>query len=173
MTTLTFYCRYYAFAGTFVMAFVGGYTVFLPGNWNITTFLFSYAMIGIVPMLFLFWKFFHKTQVGYPLSPSMLHSKLIHDVLVSGENWRMSHSSRRRERRLMSMKRIIHLCRKEGSNGFKIYSYLGDRSMQTALGIEIVSWDERQHINFSSAFYKAWTICHVPIKCDCLLQIRR
>jgi amino acid transporter len=28
------------------MAFVGGWTVFLPGNWDVPTFLFSYAMLG-------------------------------------------------------------------------------------------------------------------------------
>jgi yeast amino acid transporter len=45
------------------MAFVGGYTVFLPGRWNVADFLFSYAMIGIVPALFLVWKVLHRTKV--------------------------------------------------------------------------------------------------------------
>jgi len=44
------------------MAFVGGYTVFLPGNWDIPTFLFSYTMIGVLPVLFIYWKVFHKSQ---------------------------------------------------------------------------------------------------------------
>ncbi|KAF8635513.1 hypothetical protein AX17_003903 [Amanita inopinata Kibby_2008] len=56
------FCGYYALCGTFIMAFVGGYTVFLPGHWDIPTFLFSYTMIGVVPVLFVFWKVFHKTQ---------------------------------------------------------------------------------------------------------------
>ncbi|KAF8212010.1 amino acid permease/ SLC12A domain-containing protein [Mycena galopus ATCC 62051] len=38
--------RYYAFTGTFIMAFVSGWTVFLPGNWDVPTFLFSYTMLG-------------------------------------------------------------------------------------------------------------------------------
>jgi amino acid transporter len=35
------YAAWYALAGTFVMTFVGGYMVFLPGRWDIPTFLFS------------------------------------------------------------------------------------------------------------------------------------
>ncbi|KAL2359186.1 hypothetical protein RJZ56_007974 [Blastomyces dermatitidis] len=56
------YLAYYACAGTLTMAFVGGYTVFLPGNWSIPTFLFSYTMIGICPVLFLGWKLIKKTK---------------------------------------------------------------------------------------------------------------
>jgi len=55
--------RYYAFTGTLIMAFVGGYTVFLPGNWDIPSFLFSYTMIGVCPVLFISWKIVHKTKV--------------------------------------------------------------------------------------------------------------
>lgn len=75
-------CRYYAFAGTFIMAFIGGYTVFLPGNWDIPTFFFSYTMVGITPVLFLSWKIVHKTTV------SMLHvmsTPIIADIL---NQWR-------------------------------------------------------------------------------------
>jgi len=45
------------------MAFVQGYTVFMPGKWDVPNFLFSYAMLGIVPALFIGWKFIHKTPV--------------------------------------------------------------------------------------------------------------
>ncbi|KAF8891281.1 general amino acid permease AGP2 [Infundibulicybe gibba] len=55
------FCSYYAMTGTLVMAIVGGYAVFLPGRWDIPTFIFSYAMIGIVPLLFVYWKVVHKT----------------------------------------------------------------------------------------------------------------
>ena len=51
------------------MAFVSGYAVFLPGKWNTTTFFFSYTMNFVVPLLFIFWKVVHKTQVrivGHP-----------------------------------------------------------------------------------------------------------
>lgn len=54
------------------MAFVGGYTVFLPGNWNVPNFLFSYAMIGILPILFIFWKRKNRTKVGFLYSCSVI-----------------------------------------------------------------------------------------------------
>ncbi|KAL0954516.1 hypothetical protein HGRIS_003483 [Hohenbuehelia grisea] len=50
------FCGYYAFAGTFIMAFVGGYEVFIPGHWNVSAFLSSYAMVFVVPVLFVVWK---------------------------------------------------------------------------------------------------------------------
>jgi amino acid transporter len=48
------------------MAFVGGYTVFLPGKWSIPTFLFSYTMIGLFPVLYFGWKIFHRTKFLKP-----------------------------------------------------------------------------------------------------------
>ncbi|CAD6566192.1 MAG: hypothetical protein ASARMPRED_008588 [Alectoria sarmentosa] len=56
------YLAWYALSGCFVMTFVGGYTVFLPGQWSIPTFLYSYTMIGVFPILFVFWKFYKKTR---------------------------------------------------------------------------------------------------------------
>ena len=44
------------------MTFVGGYTVFLPGMWDVPTFLFSYTMIGVFPVLFVVWKLWAKTK---------------------------------------------------------------------------------------------------------------
>jgi amino acid transporter len=35
------YAAYYAMIATFIMTFVGGYTVFLPGKWDVPSFLFS------------------------------------------------------------------------------------------------------------------------------------
>lgn len=35
------YVAYYGLVGCFIMAFVGGYTVFLDDNWDVPTFLFS------------------------------------------------------------------------------------------------------------------------------------
>ncbi len=40
------YGAYYAGAITFVMTFVGGYTVFLPGNWKVPDFLFSWVQFS-------------------------------------------------------------------------------------------------------------------------------
>ncbi|KAI1080768.1 amino acid permease/ SLC12A domain-containing protein [Whalleya microplaca] len=56
------YAAYFALVATFIMTFIGGYTVFLPGNWKVADFLFSYTMIGVCPLLFVGWKFIHKTR---------------------------------------------------------------------------------------------------------------
>ncbi|KAG0132199.1 amino acid permease/ SLC12A domain-containing protein [Tuber indicum] len=69
------YCAWYSFAATTIMCFVGGYTVFLPGNWDIPTFLFSYTMIIIVPALFVGWKITHKTKWRRPEDIDLLQDK--------------------------------------------------------------------------------------------------
>ncbi|KAF6221077.1 hypothetical protein HO133_002758 [Letharia lupina] len=66
------YLAWYALSGCFVMTFVGGYTVFLPGQWSIPTFLFSYTMIGVFPILFIFWKFYKKTRWLEPNAVDLL-----------------------------------------------------------------------------------------------------
>lgn len=60
------YIAWYALTATFIMAFVGGYTVFLPGNWDVPTFLFSYTMIGVFPALFVGWKVIKRTKWRRP-----------------------------------------------------------------------------------------------------------
>ncbi|MCJ1308155.1 hypothetical protein MMC25_001807 [Agyrium rufum] len=56
------YAAWYALTGCFIMTFVGGYTVFLPGMFDVPTFFFSYAMIGVFPILFVTWKVLKKTK---------------------------------------------------------------------------------------------------------------
>lgn len=51
---------------TLVMAFVGGYPVFLPGEWDVPTFLFSYFMVGLFPILFLGWKLVKRSKWRRP-----------------------------------------------------------------------------------------------------------
>ena len=48
------------------MTFLGSYTVFLPGFWDVPTFLFGYFMIFLCPVLFLVWKLIHKTKFVKP-----------------------------------------------------------------------------------------------------------
>ncbi|KAL5363959.1 amino acid permease-domain-containing protein [Aspergillus floccosus] len=60
------YVAYVAMTCTFVMTFVGGYTVFLPGKWDIPTFFFSYTMIGVFPVIYIGWKLWHKTKFRSP-----------------------------------------------------------------------------------------------------------
>ncbi|KAF2093081.1 putative carnitine transport protein [Rhizodiscina lignyota] len=56
------YVAYYGLVGTFIMTFVGGYTVFLDDNWDVPTFLFSYTMVAVFPLLYIFWKLLKKTR---------------------------------------------------------------------------------------------------------------
>ncbi|KAH6918302.1 general amino acid permease AGP2 [Coprinopsis sp. MPI-PUGE-AT-0042] len=56
------FCGWYALTGTVVMAFVQGYTLFLPGRWDTATFFFSYTMLGVVPILFVYYKIRHRTK---------------------------------------------------------------------------------------------------------------
>ncbi|KAK0430676.1 amino acid permease/ SLC12A domain-containing protein [Armillaria borealis] len=57
------FCGYYAFAFTLIMPFILGYSVFMPGNWDTTTFFFSYTIVGVLPILFIVWKVLHRTRV--------------------------------------------------------------------------------------------------------------
>ncbi|KAK4995643.1 general amino acid permease agp2 [Elasticomyces elasticus] len=61
------FAAWYGLIGCFIMTFVGGYTVFLPGQWDIPTFLFSYTMIGVFPIIFIGWKLIKRTKFHKPL----------------------------------------------------------------------------------------------------------
>jgi amino acid transporter len=60
------YVAYYGLIWCSVMAIVGGYTVFLPGYWNVETFIFSYFMVFLTPALFIGWKLIHRTKWHRP-----------------------------------------------------------------------------------------------------------
>ncbi|KAI1126912.1 amino acid permease/ SLC12A domain-containing protein [Nemania abortiva] len=60
------YAAYYALVATFIFTFVGGYTVFLPGKWNVASFLFSYTFVAVFPILYFGWKIIHKTTLHPP-----------------------------------------------------------------------------------------------------------
>ncbi|KAF4119393.1 hypothetical protein GMORB2_4912 [Geosmithia morbida] len=63
------YAAWIAFAATLAMVFVGGYTVFLPldGMWSVPSFLFSYLMVMIFPVLYVGWKIIHRTKFVRPM----------------------------------------------------------------------------------------------------------
>ncbi|KAH7388630.1 amino acid permease/ SLC12A domain-containing protein [Pyrenochaeta sp. MPI-SDFR-AT-0127] len=56
------YAAWYGLITTFIMTFVGGYTVFLKGFWDVPSFLFSYLMVFLFPILFIGWKILKKTK---------------------------------------------------------------------------------------------------------------
>lgn len=60
------YAAYYAIFGTFIMALVLGYTVFISGHWDTTSFFTSYTMVGFFPTAVLFWKIVRCTKYVWP-----------------------------------------------------------------------------------------------------------
>lgn len=66
------FAAWYALVGCFIMTFVGGYTVFLPGSWDVPTFLFSYTMIAVCPLLFLAWKVLKRSKFYKPEEVDLL-----------------------------------------------------------------------------------------------------
>lgn len=66
------------------MAFIGGYAVFLPGKWDVPTFLFSYMMIGIFPVLFVGWKVLKKSKWQRPEEVDLLTNKAEVDAYERG-----------------------------------------------------------------------------------------
>ncbi|KAF2804846.1 uncharacterized protein BDZ99DRAFT_425006 [Mytilinidion resinicola] len=61
------FTAWYGLTGCFVMTFVGGYPVFLKGQWDLPTFLFSYMMIFVFPVLYVGWKLIKKTKFKSPM----------------------------------------------------------------------------------------------------------
>ncbi|KAL8978180.1 MAG: hypothetical protein Q9205_006177, partial [Flavoplaca limonia] len=57
------YLAWYALSGCITMALVNGFSVFIKGNWKLTSFFFSYTMVGVFPVLYLGWKTTKRTRV--------------------------------------------------------------------------------------------------------------
>ncbi|KAF2725224.1 amino acid transporter [Polychaeton citri CBS 116435] len=68
------YAAYIGLVGTIVLCLVGGYGVFLNGNWDVANFLSSYFSVGLFPVLFFGWKIIKKTKWKKP-----------HEVDLKGE----------------------------------------------------------------------------------------
>jgi amino acid transporter len=63
------YCGYFQPYGTWialcfevVVVFVYGYTTFKPGQFTLESFFTYYTMVGLAPILFVFWKLYKKTK---------------------------------------------------------------------------------------------------------------
>ncbi|KAI4207906.1 MAG: hypothetical protein LQ348_000404 [Seirophora lacunosa] len=57
------FLAWYAFCGCIVMMLMNGFTVFIRGNWQITTFFFCYTMVGVFPILYFGWKILKGTKI--------------------------------------------------------------------------------------------------------------
>ncbi|TGZ78805.1 putative general amino acid permease [Ascodesmis nigricans] len=60
------YTTYFALCCTLFMVFFGGYEVFLKGNWDVPTFLFSYTMVGVFPIVYVGWKVVKRDRTQDP-----------------------------------------------------------------------------------------------------------
>lgn len=56
------YAAFWALFGTSFMALALGYNVFIEGQWDVTLFITSYAMVAFFPVAFVFWKVVKRTQ---------------------------------------------------------------------------------------------------------------
>ena len=55
-----------------VVIMIRGYTVFLPGLWDIATFFTTYTMVGVAPVFFVAWKLFYRTQWVKPTEADLI-----------------------------------------------------------------------------------------------------
>jgi len=55
------YAAYWAFGCGFFFMWIQGYSVFLKGNWEVSTFIFDYGIIALAGGIGLFWKIFKRT----------------------------------------------------------------------------------------------------------------
>ncbi|KAK1834218.1 general amino acid permease [Podospora conica] len=87
------FAAWYGLVGTALMTLVGGYTVFLPGRWDVPAFLFSYTMIFVCPVLFVAWKVIKRTKFHRPEDVDLVtHVEEIEEyqrtfVAVPASNW--------------------------------------------------------------------------------------
>lgn len=79
------------------MIFLSGYSVFLPGNWDTVTFIFSYAMVAVLPAVFIVWKLLRRTRVWLPFF-SFVIQHLKCRMSSSGSDLKTSTSSQQKER---------------------------------------------------------------------------
>lgn len=56
------YCAWIGLVGMTTIVFVYGYSTFLPGGWSLTSFFSYYTMVGVAPILFVFWKLLKRTH---------------------------------------------------------------------------------------------------------------
>ncbi|KAJ4364696.1 hypothetical protein N0V83_009293 [Neocucurbitaria cava] len=56
------YGTWFALCFEIVVVFVYGYSTFLPGAFTLESFFTYYTMVGVAPILFVFWKLFKRTK---------------------------------------------------------------------------------------------------------------
>ncbi|RDW65803.1 uncharacterized protein DSM5745_09542 [Aspergillus mulundensis] len=89
------FAAWYALVGTFAMTLVLGYTVFIEGGWDTTTFFTSYTMVGVFVVALVGWKVLRRTRRpasprlrtkldhGHKLTPSLFNRPLLEELNVT------------------------------------------------------------------------------------------
>lgn len=60
------YSSYFALAFLIIMVGILGYTTFLPGHWDVSSFIFYYIMVFVNIALIIFWKVLKRTKMVNP-----------------------------------------------------------------------------------------------------------
>ncbi|KAF7300297.1 General amino acid permease [Mycena chlorophos] len=63
---LQIFYAYYALGACIIMCLLSGYAVFLPGHWDPLSFVFSYVLWVVLPLVFVGWKIYRKTKWRSP-----------------------------------------------------------------------------------------------------------
>ena len=60
------YTAWFAVCGTSIMTLLLGYSLFIHGHWDLTSFFLNYVMVGFVIIAAVFWKIFKRTKYVKP-----------------------------------------------------------------------------------------------------------
>jgi yeast amino acid transporter len=71
------YAGWVGFIGSALIALISGYTVFLKGRWDASTFVASYISIPIFIVPIIGWKLYHRTKVRKSLRIARSLPKLL------------------------------------------------------------------------------------------------
>ncbi|KAF1991754.1 hypothetical protein K402DRAFT_409351 [Aulographum hederae CBS 113979] len=66
------WCNYYGLTFCSIIVIIQGYTVFLPGKWDVGTFFTYYTMIFVCIVLFVGWKVVKKTKFVKPMEADLV-----------------------------------------------------------------------------------------------------
>lgn len=74
------YCGWIGLVGSIFVVGTYGYTTFLPGEWDVGTFLSYYMMVFIAPVLYFGWKIIKKTKIVPAIEADLIWDSRIIDA---------------------------------------------------------------------------------------------
>lgn len=79
------FAGWYALFGTTVMTFITGYSIFIRGNWDITSFFLTYSLVGGFLVAIVFWKLVRGTTYVRPGTADLQLGSLKTDIDIYEE----------------------------------------------------------------------------------------